>query len=219
MPLGLVGKKIGMSRVFSEDGRSTPVTIVEVEPNKVTQVKTKESDGYVAVQVTVGARRTNRVTKPLAGHFAKAGVQPGRGLWEFRIDAAQASGYEPGSEVRLDLFEVGSKVDVQGTSIGKGFAGVMKRYGFGGGRDSHGNSKAHRKPGSIGQNQDPGRVFPGKKMAGHMGTQRRVQQGLEVAGIDAERSLILIKGSIPGARGTDVVIKPSVKAVSADKSK
>lgn len=215
MALGLVGRKVGMSRVFSEDGRSTPVTIVEVEPNRVTQVRTIEKDGYAAVQVTVGQRRPSRVTKPMAGHFAKGGVGPGRGLWEFRLDPVNLGEYKPGAEVKVDEFEVGAKVDVQGTTIGKGFAGVMKRHGFGGGRATHGNSKAHRKPGSIGQNQDPARVFPGKKMPGDMGTDRRVQQGLEVTQVDVERNLILIKGSIPGARGADVIIRPAAKAVRA----
>lgn len=213
MALGLVGRKVGMSRVFSEDGRSTPVTIVEVEPNRVTQVRTIEKDGYAAVQVTVGQRRPSRVTKPMAGHFAKGGVGPGRGLWEFRLDPANLGEYKPGAEIKVDEFEVGAKVDVQGTTIGKGFAGVMKRHGFRGGRATHGNSKAHRKAGSIGQNQDPGRVFPGKKMAGDMGADRRVQQGLEVTQVDVERNLILIKGSIPGARGADVIIRPAAKAV------
>jgi len=201
-----------MSRIFDEDGRSTPVTIVQVQPNRVTQVKTVDKDGYAALQITTGNRRPSRVIKPMAGHYAKAGVEPGVGLWEFRLNPEQAAEYQLGSELNVSLFEAGAKVDVQGTTIGKGFAGVMKRHGFGGGRDSHGNSKAHRKAGSIGQNQDPGRVFPGKKMAGQMGSAHQSQQALEVAAVDAERNLILIRGSIPGARGSDVVIKPSVKS-------
>ena len=194
-----------------ETGVSSPVTVIEVEPNYVTQVKTDHTDGYSALQVTVGSRRPNRVTNPLKGHFAKAGTAPGRGLWEFRVDAQIASQYEAGAVLTLALFETEQKVDVSGTSIGRGFAGVMRRHGFKGGRATHGNSKAHRKPGSIGQNQDPGRVFKGKKMAGHMGNKARTQQNLEVVRIDAERNLILVRGSIPGPRGFDVVIRPSVK--------
>ena len=211
MSLGLIGRKVGMTRIFDETGVSTPVTVIEVEPNHVTQVKTDRTDGYSALQVTVGSRRPNRVTNPLKGHFAKAGTAPGRGLWEFRVDAQIASQYEAGAVLTLALFETEQKVDVSGTSIGRGFAGVMRRHGFKGGRATHGNSKAHRKPGSIGQNQDPGRVFKGKKMAGHMGNKVRTQQNLEVVRIDAERNLILVRGSIPGPRGFDVVIRPSVK--------
>ena len=211
MSLGLIGRKVGMTRIFDETGVSTPVTVIEVEPNHVTQVKTDHTDGYSALQVTVGSRRPNRVTNPLKGHFAKAGTAPGRGLWEFRVDAEIASQYEAGAVLTLALFETEQKVDVSGTSIGRGFAGVMRRHGFKGGRATHGNSKAHRKPGSIGQNQDPGRVFKGKKMAGHMGNKARTQQNLEVVRIDAERNLILVRGSIPGPRGFDVVIRPSVK--------
>jgi len=211
MSLGLIGRKVGMTRIFDETGVSTPVTVIEVEPNHVTQVKTDHTDGYSALQVTVGSRRPNRVTNPLKGHFAKAGTAPGRGLWEFRVDAEIASQYEAGAVLTLALFETEQKVDVSGTSIGRGFAGVMRRHGFKGGRATHGNSKAHRKPGSIGQNQDPGRVFKGKKMAGHMGNKVRTQQNLEVVRIDAERNLILVRGSIPGPRGFDVVIRPSVK--------
>jgi large subunit ribosomal protein L3 len=211
MSLGLIGRKVGMTRIFDETGVSTPVTVIEVEPNHVTQVKTDHTDGYSALQVTVGSRRPNRVTNPLKGHFAKAGTAPGRGIWEFRVDAQIASQYEAGAVLTLALFETEQKVDVSGTSIGRGFAGVMRRHGFKGGRATHGNSKAHRKPGSIGQNQDPGRVFKGKKMAGHMGNKARTQQNLEVVRIDAERNLILVRGSIPGPRGFDVVIRPSVK--------
>lgn len=218
MSLGLIGQKVGMTRIFDETGVSTPVTVIEVGPNHVTQVKTGDTDGYNALQVTVGSRRPNRVTNPLKGHFAKAGTAPGRGLWEFRVDAEIASQYEAGAVIPLELFEAGQKVDVSGTSIGRGFAGVMRRHGFKGGRATHGNSKAHRKPGSIGQNQFPGRVFKGKKMAGHMGNKARTQQNLEVVRIDVERSLILVRGSIPGPRGFDVVIRPSVKGPAAQAS-
>lgn len=212
MSLGLVGTKVGMSRVFLEDGNSVPVTVLRVEPNRVTQVKAQERDGYTAVQVTIGARRPRRVTKSQSGHFAKATVEPGQGLWELRADPESLGDLAPGGQINVDQFEVGQKVDVQGTSIGKGFAGVVKRYGFGGGRASHGASLTHRAPGSIGQCQDPGRVFPGKKMAGQMGNVRRTQQNLEVVRVDSERNLLLIKGSVPGARGANVVIRPSVKA-------
>ena len=211
MSLGVIGRKVGMTRVFNEDGQSTPVTVVEVEPNRVTQVKTVEIDGYSALQVTVGSRRASRVTSPLRGHFAKGGTEPGRGCWEFRVHADTASEYEAGSTVTVELFEAGQRVDVQGTTIGRGFAGVMRRHGFAGGRATHGNSKAHRKPGSIGQNQDPGRVFKGKKMAGHMGNAVRTQQNLEIYQVDPERNLILIRGAVPGPRGRDVLIQSSVK--------
>ena len=209
MALGLIGKKIGMTRVFTEAGTSQPVTVVEVTPNRITQVKTEETDGYNAVQVTVGQRRANRVTRAMQGHFASAGVEPGRGVWEFKLE--QPAENEAGSELTVELFSEGQKVDVTGRTIGKGFAGVMKRHGFRGGRATHGNSKAHRLGGSIGNAQDPGRVFKGKKMAGHMGAVQRVQQGLEVIRVDNERSLILISGSIPGSKGADVIIRPSVK--------
>jgi len=212
MALGLVGKKVGMTRVFNDEGVSTPVTVVQVEPNRVTQVKQEASDGYVALQLTTGVRRANRVTKPLRGHFAKAGTEAGRKLWEVRVDAETAEQFPAGSELTVEILQQGQKVDVSGTTIGRGFAGVMRRHGFGGGRATHGNSKAHRKPGSIGQNQDPGRVFKGKKMAGHMGNVRRVQQNLEIVRIDAERNLVLIRGSVPGPRGFDLLIEPSVKA-------
>jgi len=212
MPIGVIGRKVGMSRVFAEDGSSTPVTVLEVTPNRVAQVKTAERDGYNAVQVTVGERRPGRVTRPMAGHYAKANVPAGRLLREFRLDDGETTELAPGAEIKADLFDAGQKVDVQGTTIGKGFAGVMKRHGFGGGRATHGNSLSHRAPGSIGQNQDPGRVFPGKRMAGHMGNVLRTQQGLEIVRVDAERNLILIKGSIPGPRGSNVVVRPSVKS-------
>jgi large subunit ribosomal protein L3 len=201
-----------MSRVFAEDGSSTPVTVLEVTPNRVAQVKTAERDGYNAVQVTVGERRPGRVTRPMAGHYAKANVAAGRLLREFRLDDGESTELAPGAEIKAELFDAGQKVDVQGTTIGKGYAGVMKRHGFGGGRATHGNSLSHRAPGSIGQNQDPGRVFRGKRMSGHMGNVLRTQQGLEIVRVDAERNLILIKGSIPGPRGSDVVLRPSVKS-------
>ncbi len=212
MSLGLVGHKIGMSRVFTEDGESVPVTVLEIRSNRVTQVKMVDSDGYSSVQVTVGRRRPNRVTKPMAGHYAKAGVEPGVGLWEFRLgDGDPQQDLAVGAELPVELFEVGQRVDVQGTTIGKGYAGVVKRHGFGGGRASHGASLTHRGAGSIGQCQDPGRVFPGKKMAGQMGHVTRTQQNLEVVRVDAERSLLLVKGAVPGPRGGNVVIKPSKK--------
>jgi large subunit ribosomal protein L3 len=218
MALGLVGKKVGMTRVFSDEGVSVPVTVVQVEPNRVTQVKQNASDGYTALQLTTGERRANRVTKPLRGHFAKAGTEAGRKLWELRVDAETAGKYPAGSELTVEVLQEGQKVDVRGTTIGRGFAGVMRRHGFAGGRATHGNSKAHRKPGSIGQNQDPGRVFKGKKMAGHMGNVTRVQQNLEIVRIDAERNLLLIRGSVPGPKGFDLLIEPSVKARSGGAS-
>ena len=210
MSLGLVGKKIGMTRVFTEDGVSQPVTVIEVLPNKITQIKTEARDGYNGLQVTTGKRRASRVTSPMKGHFAKAGVEPGRGVWEFRI--ADAADTRPGTELTVDLFEEGQKVDISGESIGKGFAGVMKRHGFRGGRATHGNSKAHRLGGSIGNAQDPGRVFKGKKMAGHMGAVQVSQQNLSVVRVDSDRNIILISGSIPGAKGSDVIICPAVKS-------
>lgn len=212
MALGLVGKKVGMSRVYIADGSAVPVTVFEVGPNRIAQVKTVDNDGYRAVQVTIGTRRPSRVTKPLAGHFAKAGVAAGRGLWEFRLDAGEGDALQTGGEVKVDIFAVGQKVDVQGTSIGKGFAGVMKRHHFAGGRASHGNSLSHRAPGSIGQRQTPGRVFPGKKMAGHLGHATCTQQNLEVVRVDVERNLLLIKGAVPGPKGADVLIRPAVKS-------
>ena len=212
MALGLVGEKVGMTRVFGEDGNASPVTVIEVKPNRVTQVKTAERDGYAAVQVTTGTRRPRRVTKAMAGHFSKAGVEAGTGLWEFRIEAAQAGGMKAGAEITVSLFEAGQKVDVQGVTQGKGFAGVIKRHHFGGGRATHGNSLSHRAPGSIGQRQDPGRVFPGKKMAGHLGSATRTQRNLEVARVDAERNLLLVKGSVPGPRGARLIVRPAVAA-------
>lgn len=213
MALGIIGRKIGMTRIFSADGVVTPVTVVEATANRVTQIKNLASDGYVAVQVTAGERRADRLPKALAGHYARATVAPGRGLWEFRLGDTDGDELKVGSEIKADIFQIGQKVDVQGTTIGKGFAGVMKRHHFNGGRASHGNSLSHRVPGSIGQRQTPGRVFPGKKMAGHLGHVTAIQQNLEVVEVDIERNLILIKGAIPGAKGADVVIRPAVKAV------
>ena len=212
MSIGLIGKKIGMTRVFTEEGLSQPVTVIEVTPNRISQVRTEETDGYNGLQVTVGERRANRVTSPMKGHFAKAGVEPGRGVWEFRLDAPADN--EIGSDLTVEIFSEGQKVDVTGQTIGKGFAGTIKRHHFGGGRATHGNSKAHRLPGSIGQNQDPGKVFKGKKMAGHLGAKRRVQQNLHIVRVDAERNLLLVSGSVPGSKGSDVMIRPAVKAVA-----
>jgi large subunit ribosomal protein L3 len=212
MAIGLIGRKAGMTRVFTEEGASIPVTVIEMEPNRVTQVKNLENDGYAALQVTTGSRRANRVTKPMGGHFAKAEVEAGRGLWEFRLAEGEGEGIEVGGEIKVDIFEAGQKVDVTGTSIGKGFQGGVKRHNFRTQDATHGNSLAHRAPGSIGQNQTPGRVVKGKKMAGQMGNKRRTAQTLEVVRVDAERNLLLVKGAVPGAKGGDVIVKPAVKA-------
>jgi len=213
MAIGLIGRKCGMTRVFTDEGASIPVTVIEVQPNRISQVKTQETDGYCALQVTTGSRRASRVTKPMAGHFAKAGVEAGRGLWEFRLDGDGDIGeLAVGSELTVSAFEAGQKVDVTGTTIGKGFAGVVKRHHFATQDATHGNSLSHRAPGSIGQNQTPGRVFKGKKMSGHMGNVRRTTQNLEVVRVDGERNVILIKGATPGAAGGNVIIKPSIKA-------
>ena len=213
MSIGLVGRKCGMSRVFTEDGRSVPVTLIEATPNRVTQVKTVEVDGYSAVQVTAGSKRAALIGKPLAGHYAKAKVEAGRGLWEFRVEAADLGKYSVGGEIKADeVFQVGQKVDVAGVSKGKGFQGTIKRHHFTMGDATHGNSLSHRAPGSIGQRQTPGRVFPGKKMAGHMGNANRSSMNLEVVKIDSERHLIAIKGSVPGAPGGNVVVRAAVKA-------
>ena len=212
MAIGLVGRKSGMTRVFTEDGASVPVTVIEVEPNRVTQIKNADTDGYTAVQVTTGSVKQNRVRKPQAGHFAKASTPAGRGLWEFRVaqlDPEQELGV--GSELGVDQFEAGQKVDVRGVSKGKGYAGTIKRWNFRGQDNSHGNSISHRAPGSIGQCQTPGRVFKGKKMAGQMGNARVTTQNLEVVQVDAERNLLLIKGAVPGPAGGDVYIRPAVK--------
>lgn len=212
MTIGLVGRKVGMTRVFTEEGASVPVTVIEVEPNRVTQLKTEETDGYRAVQITTGARKASRVTKPMAGHFAKAGVEAGRGLWEFRLEGDEGAELTAGAEIKVDMFEVGQKIDVTGTTIGKGFAGGVKRHNFHMQDATHGNSLSHRAPGSIGQNQTPGRVFKGKKMAGHMGNVQRTAQTLEVVRVDADRNLILVKGAVPGSKGGNVIVKPAVKA-------
>ena len=211
MTIGVVGRKAGMTRGFTDEGASVPVTVIEVEPNRITQVRDPEVDGYRAIQVTVGTRRASRVTRPMAGHFAKAGVEAGRGLWEFRLEDGEGDELEVGGEIKADLFEEGQKVDATGTSIGKGYAGVVKRYNFRTQDATHGNSLAHRAPGSIGQNQTPGRVFKGKKMAGHMGNVRRTTQNLEVVRVDAERNLVLVKGAVPGPKGGDVILSPAVK--------
>jgi large subunit ribosomal protein L3 len=211
MSIGLVGRKFGMTRIFTEDGVSVPVTVVEVEPNRVTQVKKLETDGYRAIQVTTGSKKTQRITKPIAGHFAKAGVEAGRGLWEFRLEDGEAEDIAVGASIGLDLFEPGQYVDVRGTSIGKGFAGGVKRHNFRTQDSTHGNSVSHRAPGSIGQNQSPGRVFKGKKMAGHLGAERKTIQNLSVLRIDQNRQLMLIVGAVPGSKGSDVIITRAVK--------
>ena len=208
MTIGLVGRKSGMTRVFTEDGNSIPVSVIEVEPNRVTQVKTVDNDGYAAVQVTVGERRANRVSKAAAGHFAKAESGSGRGLWELRGELE----VNVGDELKASAFEAGQIVDVQGTSKGKGFQGTVKRWNFSTQDMTHGNSISHRAPGSIGQCQTPGRVFKGKKMSGHMGSEKVTVQNLEIVRVDDERNLILVKGAIPGAPGSDVIIRPAVKA-------
>ena len=216
MAIGLIGRKSGMTRVFTDEGASVAVTVIEVEPNRVVQVKTPDADGYAAVQVTTGAAKQGRVSRPLLGHFAKAGAGLGRGLWEFRVDEDEVDeSLALGAEFGVDLFSVGQKVDVSGVSKGKGFAGTIKRWGFRGQDNSHGNSISHRAPGSIGQCQTPGRVFKGKKMSGHLGNARVTTQNLEVVQVDAERSLLLIKGAVPGPAGSDVQVRPAVKAGAA----
>ncbi len=212
MTMGLVGRKCGMTRVFTEDGVSIPVTVIEAQPNRITQVKTVESDGYRALQVTAGSAKPSRVSKPQAGHFAKAKVEAGDLMTEFRLADGEGDELEAGGELKVDLFEAGQIVDVVGTSIGKGYAGTVKRHNFRTQDATHGNSLAHRAPGSIGQNQTPGRVFKGKKMSGHMGNVRRTVQNLEVVRVDAERNLILIKGAVPGHKGGRVIVRPAVKA-------
>lgn len=211
MAIGLIGRKCGMTRIYHDDGSAEPVSVVRVEPNRIVQVKDIQTDGYRAVQVTSGIVKRSRINKSLAGHYAKAGVEAGEGLCEFRVSDDDTASYEVGSELSLDLFQAGQFVDVSGTSIGKGFAGVVKRYNFRTQDATHGNSLSHRAPGSIGQNQTPGRVFKGKKMAGHMGAESVTVQNLKVSIVDLERSLIMIRGSIPGAKGGSVVIKAAVK--------
>ncbi|QLQ29927.1 50S ribosomal protein L3 [Pseudoxanthomonas mexicana] len=209
--LGLVGRKAGMTRVFTEDGKSIPVTLIEATPNRITQIKTPETDGYSAVQVAVGSRRPSLVTKPVAGHLAKAKVEAGRGLWELRIEADKLGDFTVGGEIKADIFEVGQKVDVQGITKGKGFQGTIKRWNFRMGDATHGNSLSHRAPGSLGQRQTPGRVFPGKKMSGHMGAVQQSTQNLEIVRVDAERGLIAVRGAVPGAPGGDVIVRPASK--------
>ena len=211
MTIGLVGRKVGMTRIFTDEGGTLPVTVLDVSDNRITQIKSAEKDGYAAVQVAFGKRRASRVRKPIAGHLAKAGVEAGHTLKEFRAKADELANLKVGGKVGVELFKVGQKVDVQGVTIGKGFAGVIKRHHMGGQNASHGNSISHRVPGSTGQNQSPGRVFPGKRMAGHLGDVRRTILNLEVVRIDAERQLLLVKGSVPGSNGRDIVVRPAIK--------
>ncbi|TWI00887.1 large subunit ribosomal protein L3 [Luteimonas cucumeris] len=210
--LGIVGRKAGMSRIFTEDGKSVPVTLIEATPNRITQIKTQETDGYSAVQVAVGSKRAVLINKPEAGHLAKAKVEAGRGLWELRVADDKIGDFSIGGEIKADIFEVGQIVDVEGVTKGKGFQGTIKRWNFKMGDATHGNSLSHRSPGSIGQRQTPGRVFPGKKMSGHMGAVRQSTQNLEVVRVDAERGLIAVKGAVPGAPGGDVIVRPTSKA-------
>jgi large subunit ribosomal protein L3 len=211
MSLGLVGRKIGMTRVFAEDGASIPVTVLDMSNNRVSQVKTADADGYDAIQIAYGIRKASRVNKAAAGHFAKAGVEAARGLSEFRVAADAAAQYQAGAAVSVEVFQPGQMVDVSGVTQGKGFAGTIKRHNFGSQRASHGNSRSHNVPGSIGQAQDPGRIFPGKRMSGQMGNVNRTIQNLEVVRVDAERQLLLIRGAVPGPKGGDVVVRPAVK--------
>jgi large subunit ribosomal protein L3 len=215
MSLGLVGRKVGMTRVFTDEGDTVPVTVVDVSNNRVTQIKTAETDGYAAVQVAYGNRRASRVNKASAGHFSKAAVEAGHTLREFRINPDEAANLKIGGAIGADIFKVGQKVDVSGTTQGKGFAGVIKRHHFSSNRASHGNSVSHNKPGSIGQNQDPGRVFPGKRMAGHLGAASSTVQNVEIVRVDTERGLLLIRGALPGSRGGGVTVKPTVRAARA----
>jgi large subunit ribosomal protein L3 len=212
MSLGLIGRKVGMTRIFTDEGASIPVTVLEVIPNRVTQIKTVESDGYTGLQVAHGERRASRINKALAGHYAKAGVAAGSGIKEFNVTAEVLGGYQVGATVTVDIFAAGQLVDVTGSSIGKGFAGAIKRHHFSSNRASHGNSRSHNVPGSIGMAQDPGRVFPGKRMPGHLGDVTVTTQNLEVVRVDVERNLLLIKGAIPGSKGGDVVVRPAIKA-------
>jgi len=215
MAIGIVGRKAGMTRIFTEDGGSIPVSVIEVTANRITQIKTEENDGYQAIQVTTGTKKASRVNKPQAGHYAKAGVEAGRGLWEFRVNGDEAAELEIGGELSLEMFEAGQMIDVTGRTIGKGFQGGIKRHNFSSQDMSHGNSISHRSNGSIGMCQTPGRVIKGKKMSGHMGAKQRTTQNLELVRVDAERGLLLIKGSVPGAKGSDVIVKPAVKTSNA----
>ncbi|GFD80410.1 50S ribosomal protein L3 [Tenacibaculum sp. KUL118] len=212
MAIGLVGRKVGMTRIFTEDGTSIPVTVIEATPNRVTQLRTEETDGYRALQVTAGTKKANRINKAEAGHFAKAGVEAGRTLVEFRLEENEGVDIEVGSEITVEIFNDTKKIDVTGTSKGKGFQGAIKRWNFSSQRMTHGNSLSHRAPGSIGQNQSPGKVFKGKKMAGQLGNKQVTTQSLEVVRVDVENGLILVKGAVPGATGNDVIVKPAVKA-------
>jgi large subunit ribosomal protein L3 len=212
MPIGLIGRKCGMTRIFTDAGDSVPVTVIEALPNRVTQLKTVDSDGYRAVQVTVGNRKASRTARPLVGHYAKAETEPGDGLWEFRLAQDEGADLAAGAEIKVDLFADGQLIDVTGTTRGKGYAGTIKRHNFRGQDNTHGNSVSHRVPGSIGQNQSPGRVFPGKKMSGHMGDVRRTIPNLKIVRVDSERNLILVRGGVPGAPGGRVVLRPAVKA-------
>jgi large subunit ribosomal protein L3 len=214
MSLGLIGRKVGMTRLFTDEGEAIPVTVIDVSDNRVAQVKTQETDGYDAVQLAHGTRRASRVTKAMVGHFAKAGVMAGNALNEFRVESEKLAEMKPGQVVGVDVFIAGQKVDVQGVSIGKGYAGTIKRYHFASGRASHGNSRSHNVPGSIGMAQDPGRVFPGKRMTGHLGDVTRTVQNLVIARVDAERNLIMVKGAVPGAPGGKVIVTPAVKAAA-----
>jgi len=212
MSLGLVGRKVGMTRIFTDDGVSVPVTVLDVSNNRVAQVKTPEADGYAAIQVAFGSRRASRVVKSMAGHFAKAGVEAGSVLKEFAVAVEVLSSLKPGDQIGVSIFSVGQKVDVTGQAIGKGFQGGIKRHHFKSQRATHGNSVSHNAPGSIGMNQDPGRVFPGKRMAGHLGDVRRTQQNLEVIRVDVDRQLLLVKGAVPGSKGSDLIVRPAIKA-------
>jgi len=215
MSLGLIGRKVGMTRIFTDEGASVPVTVLEVIPNRVTQVKTVATDGYTGLQVAYGERRASRINKALTGHFAKAGVTAGAGIKEFNVAEDVLANFQVGGNVTVDIFSVGQLVDVTGTSIGKGFAGAIKRHNFSSNRASHGNSRSHNVPGSIGMAQDPGRVFPGKRMPGHLGDAKVTTQNLEIVRVDAERNLLLIKGSVPGSKGGNVVVRPAIKAKGA----
>lgn len=214
MSLGLVGRKIGMTRIFTDDGVSIPVTVLDVSNNRVSQIKTAATDGYAAVQVAYGSRKPSRITKPVAGHLAKAGVEAAVGMAEFRVGAEVAAQYQPGNALSAELFQAGQMVDVSGVTQGKGFAGTIKRHHFGSQRATHGNSRSHNVPGSIGQAQDPGRIFPGKRMSGHLGAVNRTVQNLEIVRVDAERQLLLVKGAVPGAKGGDIVVRPAVKGAA-----
>ncbi|MES9902918.1 MAG: 50S ribosomal protein L3 [Sedimenticola sp.] len=214
MAIGIVGRKVGMTRVFTEEGASVPVTVIEVAPNRVTQLRTEEIDGYTAVQITTGSRKSSRVNKAMAGHYAKAGVEAGRGIWEFRLAEGEGEGIEVGGQINVDIFENGQVVDVRGTSKGKGFQGGVKRHNFTMQDATHGNSISHRAAGSIGQCQTPGRVFKGKKMAGHMGNVQCATQNIEIVRVDVERNLLLVKGSVPGSRGGDVIVTPAIKMLN-----